>query len=62
MQGVKDVTDTAIVVQFKFTALPHDPREIERAARSRLLKAFKDDGIALSRPTWFTPGTAAQPA
>jgi small-conductance mechanosensitive channel len=62
VQGVKDVTDTAIVVQFKFTALPHDPREIERAARSRLLKAFKDDGIALSRPTWFTPGTAAQPA
>ena len=62
VQGVKDVTDTAIVVQFKFTALPHDPGEIERVARSRLLKAFKDDGIALSRPTWFTAGTAAQPA
>lgn len=60
VQGVKDVTDTAIVVQFKFTALPHDPGEIERVARSRLLKAFKENGIALSRPTWFTTGTAAQ--
>ncbi|MCA3555418.1 mechanosensitive ion channel family protein [Aestuariivirga sp.] len=62
VQGVKDVTDTAIVVQFKFTALPHDPGEIERVARSRLLKAFRDNGIALSRPTWFSAGTAAQPA
>jgi small-conductance mechanosensitive channel len=53
VQGVKDVTDTAIVVQFKFTSLPVDPSEIERAARSRLLRAFKDDGIALSRPAWI---------
>jgi len=53
VQGVKDVTDTAIVVQFMFTALPRDPGEIERAARSRLLKAFKDEGIALSRHPWF---------
>jgi small-conductance mechanosensitive channel len=62
VQGVKDVTDSAIVVQFKFTALPHDPGEIERAARSRLLKAFKDNGIVLSRPTWLGATAAAQPA
>lgn len=55
VQGVKDVTDTAIVVQFMFTSLPRDPGEIERAARSRLLKAFKDEGIALSRPGWMSP-------
>lgn len=61
VQGVKDVTDNAIVVQFKLTALPRDPGEIERAARSRLLKAFKDDGIALSRHPWLAPA-AAQPA
>lgn len=54
VQGVKDVTDTALVVQFMFTALPRDPGEIERAARSRLLKAFKDEGIALSRHPWLT--------
>ena len=59
VQGVKDVTDTAIVVQFQFTALPRDPGEIERAARSRLLKAFKDDGISLSRPLWFGPMAGA---
>lgn len=61
VQGVKDVTDTAIVVQFQFTALPRDPGEIERAARSRLLKAFRDDGISLSRHPWLAPA-AAQPA
>ena len=55
VQGVKDVTDNSIVVQFLFTSLPRDPGEIERAARSRLLKAFKDEGIALSRPGWMAP-------
>ena len=60
VQGVKDVTDTAIVVRFMFTALPRDPGEIERAARSRLLKAFKDEGIALSRHPWL--GAAASAA
>ncbi len=62
VQGVKDVTDNAIVVQFKFTALPRDPGEIERAARSRLLKAFKEDGIALSRHPWLAAATTAQTA
>jgi small-conductance mechanosensitive channel len=61
VQGVKDVTDTAIVVQFKFTSLPRDPGEIERTARSRLLKAFKEENIALSRHPWFgtTSGATA---
>lgn len=52
VQGVKDVTDHAIVVQFKFTALPLDPAEIERAARIRLLNAFREAGIALARRSW----------
>ncbi|WP_161957146.1 mechanosensitive ion channel family protein [Aestuariivirga litoralis] len=63
VQGVKDVTDTAIVVQSQFTALPRDPGEIERAARSRLLKAFRDRSVALSRHPWLAPTLgAAQPA
>lgn len=57
VQGVKDVTDNAIVVQFLFTSLPRDPGEIERAARSRLLKAFKDEGIALAGRSWMPPVT-----
>lgn len=61
LRGVKDVTDNAIVVQFKFTSLPIDPGEIERTARSRLLKAFRDEGIALSRHPWLA-ATAGQPA
>jgi moderate conductance mechanosensitive channel len=61
VQGVKDVTDNAIVVQFNFTALPNDPGEIERMARSRLFKAFKDEGIALSRHPWYATA-AGQPA
>jgi small-conductance mechanosensitive channel len=62
VQGVKDVTDNAIVVQFKLISLPDDPGEIERVARSRLLKAFKEEGISLSRLPWFgaAGGQAAQ--
>jgi small-conductance mechanosensitive channel len=59
VQGVNDVTDAAIVVQFKFTSLPRDPSEIERSARSRLLKAFRESGIALSRTPWTTTGLSA---
>ncbi|MCA3572902.1 MAG: mechanosensitive ion channel family protein [Aestuariivirga sp.] len=60
VQGVKDVTDNAIVVQFMLTSLPNDPGEIERVARSRLLKAFKEEGISLSRLPWFTTATGQQ--
>ena len=59
VQGVNDVTDAAIVVQFKFTSLPRDPSEIERAARSRLLKAFRESGIALSRTPWTATAVSA---
>lgn len=59
VQGVKDVTDNALVVLFKFTALPLNPAEIERTARIRLLKAFKDDGIGLSRRSWAGAAAAA---
>jgi small-conductance mechanosensitive channel len=61
VQGVKDVTDNAIVVQFMLTSVPNDPGEIERVARSRLLKAFKEEGISLSQLPWFTTG-AGRPA
>jgi small-conductance mechanosensitive channel len=61
VQGVKDVTDTAVLVQFRFKSLPRDPGEIERAARSRLLKAFKEEGISLSRHPWFA-ARAGSPA
>ena len=59
VQGVKDVTDLAVIVQFKFTSLPGSSGEIERMARSHLLKVFKEEGIALSRHPWFTPGASA---
>jgi len=59
LRGVKDVTDTAIIVQFKFTSLPLDPGEIERTARSRLLKGFKEEGIPLSRHPWLAATAGA---
>lgn len=61
VQGVKDVTENSIVVQFKFTALPLDPAEIERTARIRLLKAFTEEGIGMSRRPW-AGATASQRA
>lgn len=48
MQGVAEITDTAMLVRFKFTARPGNPNAIQNKAVTRLLQALPDLGISLS--------------
>ena len=50
MQGVADVTDSALIVRFKFTSLPGNPSAIQNQAMTRLLAALPELGIELSKP------------
>ncbi len=45
MQGVADITDSAIVVRFKFTVKPNKPSYIQREALKRMFRAFPEVGI-----------------
>ena len=51
MQGIQDVTETALVVRFKFTARPGNPSLVQREAIKRLLLACREDGIDLASAT-----------
>lgn len=48
MLGIQDVTETALVVRFKFTARPGNPSLVQRDAIKRLLVAFREDGLNLA--------------
>ena len=50
MQGIADITDSAMIVRFKFTARPGNPSAIQNAAVTRLLRALPELGISLSNP------------
>jgi small-conductance mechanosensitive channel len=50
MQGIADITDSAMLVRFKFTAKPGNPSAIQNAAVTRLLRALPELGISLSNP------------
>lgn len=45
MQGIQDITETSIVVRFKFTSLPGNPSIIKREAIKRLIAACKAAGL-----------------
>lgn len=45
MQGVADITDSAIVVRFKFTVKPSKPSFIQREALKRMFRTFPAEGI-----------------
>lgn len=45
MQGIQDITETSIVVRFKFTSLPGNPSIIKREAIKRLIVACKAAGL-----------------
>jgi small-conductance mechanosensitive channel len=48
MQGIQDITETAVVVRLKFTCAPGNPTFLQRKALQRILDAFKGAGIALA--------------
>jgi moderate conductance mechanosensitive channel len=60
MQGVVDVSQTALVVPCKFTAVPGRPSYLQRQALRRLIGAFGNAGIPLAAPNvTVQPATAS---
>ncbi len=49
MQGIVDVTDTAVVFRFKFTARPVKPSWVQREYVKRIYKVFSEKGIEFAR-------------
>ncbi len=45
LQGMAEITDSALVVRLKFTVKPTNPSVIQREALKRLHSAFAKDGI-----------------
>lgn len=48
MQGIQTVTETSMVVRFKFTSRPGKPSILKREGMKRLLSAFKAAGLSLA--------------
>ena len=60
-QGIADISDSAIIAAFKFTARPSNPSEVEREAKRRLLYRFREEGIKLaSQPLASSFATASR--
>lgn len=57
MQGVLDVTQGAIMIQCKFTALPVRPAQLQRRALHEIIERFAAAGIAFAPP----PANASNP-
>ena len=45
LQGMAEITDSALVVRLKFTVRPSNPSVVQREALKRLHRAFGQDGI-----------------
>jgi small-conductance mechanosensitive channel len=61
MQGIQNVTETSLVVRFKFTAKPGKPSLIKREGMKRLLFAFKAANIPLASNAVTVRGGAQAP-
>lgn len=48
MQGVQEITDTAIVIRLKFTCKPTKPTWLQREALKRVYREFQEAGIPLA--------------
>ena len=48
MQGIAEVTETALVVRFKFTARPVKPSWVQREYLKRIYRVFAEKGIAFA--------------
>jgi small-conductance mechanosensitive channel len=49
MQGVDDVSESALTIRFKFTARPGNPGAIQNEAITRMLRAFPQLGIEFAK-------------
>jgi small-conductance mechanosensitive channel len=48
MQGIQDITDSAVVVRLKFTAKPKNPSLLQRDALKRVYRALQEVGVSLA--------------
>lgn len=48
MQGIQDITETSMVVRFKFTSKPGNPSLLKREGMKKLLVALKAAGVQLA--------------
>ncbi len=48
MQGIQDITDSAMVIRLKFTAKPKNPSLLQREALKRVYRALQEAGVALA--------------
>ncbi len=63
LQGMAEITDSALVVRLKFTVRPSNPSVVHREALKRLHRAFAQDGIEFAAGviTVQPAGSAAVP-
>ena len=63
LQGMAEITDSALVVRLKFTVRPSNPSVVQREALKRLHRAFAQDGIEFAAGviTVQPAGTGAPP-
>lgn len=63
LQGIAEITDSAMVVRLKFTVRPSNPSVVQREALKRLHRAFAQDGIEFAAGviTVQPAGTTALP-
>lgn len=62
MQGVQDITETSMIVRFKFTSRPGNPSLIKREGMKRLIAAFKEAGLEFASNAVTVRSNAANPA
>jgi small-conductance mechanosensitive channel len=68
MQGIQDITESSMVVRFKFTSRPGNPSIIKREAMKRLIIAFREAGLEFAsnavtvRSHGITPSAASEGA
>ena len=61
MQGIQDITDSAVVVRLKFTAKPKNPSLLQRDALKRVYRALQEAGVSLASNA-VTVRSPTQPA
>jgi small-conductance mechanosensitive channel len=62
MQGIQDITDTAIVIRLKFTCRPAKPTYLQREALKRVYRALQEATVPLASGAVTVRSGASEPA
>jgi small-conductance mechanosensitive channel len=61
MQGVADITDSAVVIRLKFTAKPNQASTLQREALKRVYRALNEAGVPFASNAVTVRGGEAGP-